>query len=296
MSFIEDRFYRRDKHEYELESNDAFIKWLVMSVNSGTRCDRYTKFKDMQGLIDDLSNFYQIKYPDFTLEEIPKNPFGEKVRRLGNLDINLTVPQIILRLPWREKKIMECTYGVFGNSSGNYEEIENGRKIYKGWVGLRLQDKREKRDYSILFEPDTGLIIDSEINSFWNHHLETIFQYLKTNPSYLDFHELEKVVNTYHFEIELRHRLLQLTALKILYTGIKPELGYERAKKFIDEMNEELGLLLSKDEIEKAYEKYKEEKESFKKAFNIDYLIKKYSTGTDIKMIRLVKQKEKTNE
>ena len=287
MSFIEDRFYRRDKHEYELESNDAFIKWLVMSVNSGTRCDRYTKFKDMQGLIDDLNNFYQIKYPDFKLEEIPQNPFGEMIKELDEPEINLSVKGMILRLKWQEMDLMQCEYGIDGNSSGNYSEVENGKTVYKSWVGLSLYDKRNMIDnYSILFDPRNGIIIYSKIGSFTNRHLETILKYLKTHPSQLDFHELEKVVNTYHFEIELRHRLLQLTALKILYTGIKPELGYERAKRFIQEMNEELGLLLSTEEIEEAYQKYNEEKSNFSTFMAKALIHNQYPKTKELKMIR----------
>ena len=77
----------------------------------------------------------------------------------------------------------------------------------------------------------------------------------------LDYRELESVVKKHEFDVELWHRLLQLAAVKILYFGSKPSLGYKRAKKFIEDMNQELGLSLSTDEIDEIYEEYQKELE-----------------------------------
>ena len=287
MSFIEDKFYSRDKKEYELQENISFMKWLLMSISSGTRVNRYTELNDMQGLIDHLTNFYQIKYPDFTLEEIPHNPWGEKVKELEEMDIKLTVPQMILRLPWKEEELMECEYSR-GSSSGNYSEYENGRTVHKSWIGISLYNKRNKKEeYSIQYNPQDGMIIASEIKQFINHDLETVLQYLKKHPTILDYHELELAVDTNHFEIELRHRLLQLTALKILYSSSKPEIGYKRAKKFIEEMNQELGLLLTTKDIEKAYQRYEGEKKFLKAAFDLNHVAKNHPNQKDLKILKI---------
>ena len=51
--------------------------------------------------------------------------------------------------------------------------------------------------------------------------------------------------------MELRHRILQLVALKLLYSrNTIPERGYERAKRFINEFNKKLGLTLSAEQID----------------------------------------------
>ena len=51
--------------------------------------------------------------------------------------------------------------------------------------------------------------------------------------------------------MELRDRILQLVALKLLYSrNTIPERGYERSKKFINEFNKELNLTLSTEEID----------------------------------------------
>ena len=51
--------------------------------------------------------------------------------------------------------------------------------------------------------------------------------------------------------MELRHRILQLVALKLLYSrNTIPERGYERAKRFINEFNKKLDLTLSTEQID----------------------------------------------
>ena len=140
MKFVEDKFYRRDKHEYQLESNKDFLDWLKISLGSGIVYDSYIHLSDMEGLIDSLNNFYHIKYPDFLLEDIPNNPWGERIRNSKDLDINLTVPGIILRLPWKEAILMNCPY------CRNYTEYEIGRGVHKSWLGLDLCDKRNRQE------------------------------------------------------------------------------------------------------------------------------------------------------
>ena len=90
--------------------------------------------------------------------------------------------------------------------------------------------------------------------------MEILLQYLKEKTTNIDYHELEEVINNNYFEIELRHRLLQLTALKILYSATNIDLGYKRATRFINEMNQELGLLLTTDEIDSIYKTYQRRK------------------------------------
>ena len=53
--------------------------------------------------------------------------------------------------------------------------------------------------------------------------------------------------------MELRHRILQSVALKLLYSrNTIPERGYERAKRFINEFNKKLGLELSTEQIDET--------------------------------------------
>lgn len=67
---------------------------------------------------------------------------------------------------------------------------------------------------------------------------------------------MEKCIYDHNCDIELRERLLQLVALKLLYSkNTIPERGYERAKRFINEFNKKLGLTLSMKEIDEIIQK-----------------------------------------
>lgn len=67
----------------------------------------------------------------------------------------------------------------------------------------------------------------------------------------LDFTELKESVYDHNCDMELGHRILQLVALKLLYSrNTIPERGYERAKRFINEFNKKLGLALSTEQID----------------------------------------------
>ncbi len=255
MNIVERNYYKRDRKKYEVKNNEDFLKWYYLSIQNGAKLSYHINLEDFQMLIDTLTNWYQLKYPDYLLEPYPNNPWGERLRTMNHS--NIGVEEMLIRLPLKQLIIMDCEYGMTGNASGNYREIENGRKVAKCWIGFNLYDKEDDRkNYPILVEPDTGRIIDSRITSFVNQNIETIYQYLKENPSRFDYHELENVIENNHFLIELRHRLLKLTALKILYASNTPEMGYKRAKKFIEEMNSELGLLLDTKEIDAIYQNY----------------------------------------
>ena len=67
----------------------------------------------------------------------------------------------------------------------------------------------------------------------------------------LDFTKLKESVYDHNCDMELRHRILQLVALKLLYSrNTIPERGYERSKRFINEFNKKLGLTLSTKQID----------------------------------------------
>ena len=79
--------------------------------------------------------------------------------------------------------------------------------------------------------------------------LLSIFKEKYTNE--LDFTELKESIYNHNCDMELRHRILQLVALKLLYSrNTIPERGYERAKRFINEFNKKLDLTLSTEQID----------------------------------------------
>ena len=68
-----------------------------------------------------------------------------------------------------------------------------------------------------------------------------------------DYQELIEAVDLHNTDVQLRKNVLQLAALRILYSkNTIPENGYERAKRFINEFNKKIpNLNLSCEEIDR---------------------------------------------
>jgi len=98
--------------------------------------------------------------------------------------------------------------------------------------------------------------------------LDELLKVLEKSDRNINLKELKDCVNNHNVDLELRKKLLQYVALKLLYSkNTIPERGYERAKRFINEFNKHIpDLKLSTTEIDKLmgtdykqeYEKQKE--------------------------------------
>ena len=94
--------------------------------------------------------------------------------------------------------------------------------------------------------------LEEYLDSEENLNLDELFSIFKEKyTDELDFTELKESVYDHNCDMELRHRILQLVALKLLYSrNTIPERGYERAKRFINEFSKKLGLELSTEQID----------------------------------------------
>ena len=99
-------------------------------------------------------------------------------------------------------------------------------------------------------------MIDDDVSKYVNSQSQiTMDELLQIfREKYIDklkFTYLENCVNNHHYDVELRNRIFNLVALKLLYSEkTSPERGYERAKRFISEINKELQINLSTDFID----------------------------------------------
>ena len=255
-----ERFYGQDKKDYEIENNKEFLTWLKTSIKDGYHC--FIKPEELQELIDSIVNWYEIKYPERELE------YFEGIRYINFKDIRrisdvMDIRQLLFRLPHNQLCLMECGYRARGY--GQYPIYDNGKEIgWKTQIFMRICRKNEK-EYEdektpyFLLHADymTGEVLnDYELEEYLDSEerisldeLLSIFNERYTDE--LDFTELKDCVYNHNCDIELRHRILQLVALKLLYSrNTIPERGYERAKRFINEFNKKLGLTLSTEQID----------------------------------------------
>ena len=257
-----ERFYEKDTKDYEIEKNKDFLTWLKTSIKNGYHC--FMKTEELQELIDSVVNWYEIKYPERELEyfEGTRHLGFQGIRRISDV---MDIRQLLFRLPHNQLCLMECGYRAKG--WGQHPIYENGKEIdLKVQIFMKI-NKKNKEECNpwyggttyFLLQADymTGEVlnyyeledyIDNEENISLDELL-SVFNEKYSNE--LDFTELTESVYDHNCDMELRDRILQLVALKLLYSrNTIPERGYERAKRFINEFNKKLGLALSTEQID----------------------------------------------
>lgn len=256
------RFYEKDTKDYEIEKNKDFLTWLKTSIKNGYHC--FMKTEELQELIDSVVNWYEIKYPERELE------YFEGTRHLGFQDIRrisdvMDIRQLLFRLPHNQLCLMECGYRAKG--WGQYPIYENGKEIdLKVQIFMKI-NKKNKEECNPWYDETTYFLLHAdymtgEVSNYYEledyidneenislDELLSVFNEKYSNE--LDFTELTESVYDHNCDMELRDRILQLVALKLLYSrNTIPERGYERAKRFINEFNKKLDLTLSTEQID----------------------------------------------
>lgn len=268
MTIIEaERFYNQDTKSYELEKNKEFLAWLEASIKDGYQ--PFIKIRELQELIDNIVTWYEIKYPERELE-YSNGIRNSKFQDIKSISDAMGIRELLFRLPHNQLCLMESKYrGIVGGLRPIYE---NDKIVeWKEVVGIKIEEKNikafyylsDKLPYYLLyFDGITGEVLknytlidiplEEYIDSKENLNLEELLSTFNEKfTDKLDFTYLKKTVYNHDCDMELRHRILQLTALKLLYSkNTIPTRGYERAKRFINEFNEKLGLTLSTEEID----------------------------------------------
>ena len=123
------------------------------------------------------------------------------------------------------------------------------------WYELKYPEKYFYYDDSNLFEMKINCLKKIKKNLDFNCLKSRLFEYGLDllNCDYREDISIDKIDIIHKLDLELRKKILQLVALKILYSeNAEPEIGYARAKKFINEFNRTIpNLKLSSIEINK---------------------------------------------
>ncbi len=252
-----ERFYAQDKKKYEIKNNWEFLVWLDNSIENGYH--RYRSLDELQGLIDNIVNWYEIKYPERELRFFEGERFLEfnDIRRISNA---MTLEQLLFRLPERQLDVILSRYRACGWSQ--WPVYEDDKFIgYDSEIFLSIKRKEyswSKMDrYTVAINDLSGEVYNNYyLSEFVDENEEIEIEELldlfqEKFDDKFDYTELKECVYDHDCDLELRHRVLQLVALKLLYSeNTIPERGYERAKRFINEFNKRLGLTLSTDEID----------------------------------------------
>jgi len=260
-----ENFYKEDNYKYIIKNNNEFLNFYKCLLEDGYK--PYLNYEDMQEFINKIANWYEVKYPDKLLEEKDDNIYLDKMDSYHlKMYLNNKLASI-LDVPYRSK---------FG---GNRQVGNN----WEPFIAIRLPIKesnkekviyKELEDLIVYVNPYTGIVYKNYMLEDYNIKNEIYIDELlnRFKNTNLDLKELELIIKLHKEDIILRNELLSLIPYKLLYSkNTSPELGYERAKKYIFDINKYLKTKLDIRNIEEIinrnYNYIKEEKNNniFKK-------------------------------
>lgn len=255
------RFYEQDRKDYEIIKNKDFLKWLNGLMKDGYHC--YINVKELQELIDNIVNWYEFKYPERKLES-KEGTTDIRFKDIRNISSVMDIKQLLFRLPNDQLSLIECGYRA--GCYGQYPIYENNKVVgFKTHIGIKISKKNASEsnlqscnttDFLLTTDHITGKVLNNyDIREYIDgkenikiDELLSIFENKYNNQ--LDFDKLKVCVFNHNCDMELRNKILEFAALKLLYSrNTTPERGYERAKRFICEFNKGLGLNLSIQQI-----------------------------------------------
>lgn len=253
------KFYEQDQREYNLEENKEFLSWFKDKIKN----DYYPfiEIEELQELINNITYWYEIKYPerDFEFEEGIKNLDFKSIAPLSK---SMNIYQLMYRLSDDQLCLIN---GEYRSNCGGIRNIYNGgSKVVDQKAVLYIVIKQINNNYNandinnnliICAYPNGEVIINDSLKKYVDKeriNLDELLSLFEEKYSHnLDFAVLKADVDDHNCDLELRKRILQLIALKLLYSqNTTPGRGYKRAKKFIDEFNKELNLNLSSEKID----------------------------------------------
>lgn len=253
------KFYEQDQREYNLEENKEFLSWFKDKIKN----DYYPfiEIEELQELINNITYWYEIKYPEreFEFEEGIKNLDFKSIAPLSK---SMNIYQLMYRLSDDQLCLIN---GEYRSNCGGIRNIYNGgSKVVDQKAVLYIVIKQINNNYNanginnnliICAYPNGEVIINDSLKKYVDKeriNLDELLSLFEEKYSHnLDFSVLKAVVDDHNCDLELRKRILQLIALKLLYSqNTTPGRGYKRAKKFIDEFNKELNLNLSSEKID----------------------------------------------
>ncbi len=253
------KFYEQDQREYNLEENKEFLSWFKDKIKN----DYYPfiEIEELQELINNITYWYEIKYPEreFEFEEGIKNL---NFKSIAPLSKSMNIYQLMYRLSDDQLCLIN---GEYRSNCGGIRNIYNGgSKVVDQKAVLYIVIKQINNNYNanginnnliICAYPNGEVIINDSLKKYVDKeriNLDELLSLFEEKYSHnLDFSVLKADVDDHNCDLELRKRILQLIALKLLYSqNTTPGRGYKRAKKFIDEFNKELNLNLSSEKID----------------------------------------------
>ncbi len=272
------KFYQQDKKEYLIKNNKEFLNYLNLRLKGGY--SPRLSLDEMQKLINEVTKWYETKYPNREFDR-DNGCFNIDFTDTKDIANYLSFDQLLFRLPSRMINFIKSPYRYKGAFC--VRDNVDGKESFTSYSIVPINN-----EFDVHFNLANGLISNAEeLMDFLREYDREVYnivaydtafheKYLKNKEIYLsdliklfsedELDEVKKCLNIHNTDLEIRNYVLKLISLSLLYSkNTIPEYGALRAKKFIDEFNKELGviidmpLILSSDSLEKGIYKVKKQ-------------------------------------
>ena len=251
MKFIENNY----NQAYNLKNNKEFLNWLNSKIKNGY--DNFIDIDQIQELIDKITYWYEIKYPDNRKKWIYRINYFEDVNKLSK---KMSVRQFLNRITEEQLQLLTCPYRAENYRMNYIIDEKNNEVDAKTIIRLGVKEKpnkKLKRNYTNKFlvsiDAMSGQVdVDDNLKKYVDYDIdidELYFLFLQKYNNSLEFSQLEDCVYNHNCDVELRKEVLKLVALKLWYSAADLEWGFLRLTKFVDEFNKELNINITPDDI-----------------------------------------------
>lgn len=266
------QFYEQDTKMYEVEKNCFFLEWLSYITDKGYV--PYMNTERLQEFIDIITYWYEMKYPE-RFFDASEGITDLKFPNQSYLSKMMNVQELLYRMTDKQNSLIACDYR---STTGGIRHIYNEKKEIVDYqnMGFIHIKEADKFDISIHFDCSSGMgeisFAAEEDSNSKSIHIENMLGILREKlGDSIDLSSLERCIYIHDCDMKLRRRVLQMAALKMLYSkNTIPEHGYKRAKYFIKEFNDAFGFALTTEEIDSIMENFHKQidsdilKETFK--------------------------------
>lgn len=231
----EEEIKKQDKKLYILKKNKEFLKKFKELLKNGYIPILSTY--DMQQLIDDITNWYKIKYPN---NEIGKGYQVDEDLIVEPIAKYMDTKQLLSRLGSNANIFLHNYYRSSNGFSGTTKDI-NGEDVNNDYIlPIDLGASFSGLNIIIYISSKTGLIHAADGLSDLYHR--NILELFKLDEKKYNLDSLKKCIWQHKVTDNLRREILELTAFKILYSETNPIIGFERANLFLKEMKKDLNI------------------------------------------------------
>lgn len=230
-----ENFEKLDSKEYLVENNQEFLKYFYDKIKNNY--SPILDLKEIQQLINEITNFFEFKYPEKLLNRIRYSHEPEKFIDSLQLSKKLNMNQLRCRLSHEQLMFLDCNYDGYIRLNRKQKRLFETsfcsiKVNYDGTIDkYALEQLKEEK-----FLDDVEGIDKVE---------DLLGRYIGIETE-IDYTELEEHVKNHKNNVAIRNKVLELIMLNILYSkNTHPKNGYIRAKSFMRMFNKEYKLNLN---------------------------------------------------